>query len=263
MLNHLIGLSGLVVGSLLAATTAAEDMEMPPGNLVELNYTNFDEYTREGTWMIEFYAPWCGHCKQFAPVYEKAADELKHLAYFGKIDGAQDRGLAARFDIKAFPTLFHIKDGEVRQYTGGRTSDGLKRYLEQSWKNIKPYGGLWGPDGMINRVTGTVIHTVMQVVNTHETIAAHTGIPNIAVLFGMMLAFICILSFGKIHTSKHRPYHLFQLSWFSYSDYCVGRLSWRHLKEETAVMQSGTLFSASYVTMQLCPYSVAETFWRK
>lgn len=100
--SNILGSACLLLGSCLMMMTAAEELEMPAGNLVELNYTNFDEYTQQGTWIIEFYAPWyanfavraakglwykastndccmrrCGHCKQFAPVYEKAADQLR------------------------------------------------------------------------------------------------------------------------------------------------------------------------------------------
>lgn len=46
-----------------------------------------------------------------------------------------------------YVTSASLKDGDVRKYTGGRTRDGLQRYLEESWKKVKPYGGLWGPDG--------------------------------------------------------------------------------------------------------------------
>eukprot|EP00511_Aplanochytrium_stocchinoi_P013824 CAMPEP_0204895066 /NCGR_PEP_ID=MMETSP1349-20130617/33805_1 /ASSEMBLY_ACC=CAM_ASM_000710 /TAXON_ID=215587 /ORGANISM="Aplanochytrium stocchinoi, Strain GSBS06" /LENGTH=99 /DNA_ID=CAMNT_0052062373 /DNA_START=212 /DNA_END=512 /DNA_ORIENTATION=- len=55
-----------------------------------------------------------------APTWEKLATELKGKVNVGKVDASIYRALGARYDVKGFPTLFHISDGKVRRYSGSR-----------------------------------------------------------------------------------------------------------------------------------------------
>lgn len=52
------------------------------------------------------------------------------------MDCTIERDLASRFGIKGFPTLLHIKDGEVRKYTGSRTPDNFMSFAQGEWKSI-------------------------------------------------------------------------------------------------------------------------------
>lgn len=56
-------------------------------------------------WMVEFYAPWCGHCKNLAPEYEKAAKALNPMIKLGAIDLDQHKDFGGRYGIQGFPTL--------------------------------------------------------------------------------------------------------------------------------------------------------------
>lgn len=51
----------------------------PSSNVIDLNPQNFDQLVTKGdeVWIVEFYAPWCGHCQQLVPEYQKAANSLK------------------------------------------------------------------------------------------------------------------------------------------------------------------------------------------
>jgi protein disulfide-isomerase A6 len=75
--------------------------------VVVLTDENFDELVMKSKdiWMIEFYAPWCGHCKTLEPEYKEAATKLKGVAKLGKVDATVHKNLNNRFDIKGFPTL--------------------------------------------------------------------------------------------------------------------------------------------------------------
>ena len=64
---------------------------------------NFDRLTAKGTWLVEFYAPWCGHCKRLAPTYEKVASSLEGTVHVAKCDATVERGLAARFPVAGYP----------------------------------------------------------------------------------------------------------------------------------------------------------------
>ncbi|AYN38141.1 thioredoxin family protein [Streptomyces sp. NPDC006184] len=77
---------------------------------VELTKENFDQTMSENAFvLIDFWAPWCPPCRQFAPVYEKAAAENPDLV-FGKVDTEAQPELAAAFDIQSIPTLMIVRD---------------------------------------------------------------------------------------------------------------------------------------------------------
>ncbi|MGW2486172.1 thioredoxin [Streptomyces sp. NPDC001606] len=77
---------------------------------VELTKENFDQTVEEnGFILIDFWAEWCGPCRQFAPVYEKAAADNPDLV-FGKVDTEAQPELAAAFGIQSIPTLMIVRD---------------------------------------------------------------------------------------------------------------------------------------------------------
>lgn len=81
--------------------------------------------------MVEFYAPWCGHCKKLTPEYKKAADKLKeHGLILAKVDGTKEGELAKEHMIQGYPTLYIFRYGEkVEQYNGPKTADDIVKYM--------------------------------------------------------------------------------------------------------------------------------------
>ena len=77
---------------------------------VELTESTFEETVREGIVLVDFWAAWCGPCRQFAPVFEKASAEHTDIT-FGKIDTEAEQGLAAAAGITSIPTLMAFRDG--------------------------------------------------------------------------------------------------------------------------------------------------------
>jgi protein disulfide isomerase len=96
-----------------------------PSEVIVLTDANFDQLTSSGSWLLEFYAPWCGHCKTLAPVYEDAARKLRGQLQLAKIDATVQTALAAKYEVKGFPTLKLYREGEIRNYNGPRTVDGI------------------------------------------------------------------------------------------------------------------------------------------
>ncbi|MDQ0790740.1 thioredoxin [Streptomyces sp. B3I8] len=77
---------------------------------VELTKDNFDQTVTDNDFvLIDFWASWCGPCRQFAPVYEKAAEENPDLV-FGKVDTEAQPELAQAFGIQSIPTLMIVRD---------------------------------------------------------------------------------------------------------------------------------------------------------
>ena len=89
-------------------------------------------------WIVEFFAPWCGHCKNLAPEYEKAATNLKGLVKIAAIDCDKEQQLCGGFGIKGFPTIKVFKpSGDPQKpptpedYNGPRTAAGIANYATE------------------------------------------------------------------------------------------------------------------------------------
>lgn len=110
---------------------------------IELNSRNFDELVLKSKdlWIVEFFAPWCGHCKKLAPEWKKAANNLKGKVKLGHVDCDSEKSLMSKFNVQGFPTILVFgtdKDSPI-PYEGARTAGAIESFaLEQLEANVAP-----------------------------------------------------------------------------------------------------------------------------
>merc|ERR1712018_517565 len=122
--------------------SAVNPLETPKGNyhiidddgVTVLNRDTFAHFVQpKDLVMVEFYAPWCGHCKKLEPEYKKATEVLaKDNIPLAKVDASKESELAKEFMIQGFPTLTVFKKGvKFEDYTGERTADAIIAYMKK------------------------------------------------------------------------------------------------------------------------------------
>ncbi len=83
--------------------------------IIDLTGDNYEEATKAGVVLVDFWAPWCGPCKMQTPILEKVAAAIGDKAVIAKVNVDEAPDLAAKFGIRSIPTLVILKDGENKQ----------------------------------------------------------------------------------------------------------------------------------------------------
>jgi protein disulfide-isomerase A6 len=129
-----------LAASTLATVSFAAGAGAPPnpyGNsaVIDLIPSNFDKIAIGGKpALVEFFAPWCGHCKTLAPVYEELAQNFafaKDQVVIAKVNADSEKSLGKRFGIQGFPTIkfFDGKSEQPEDYNGGRDLESLTEFI--------------------------------------------------------------------------------------------------------------------------------------
>ncbi|KAK1295502.1 hypothetical protein QJS10_CPA16g01625 [Acorus calamus] len=123
--------------ALLFASAIADDV------VVVLTEENFEkEVGLDRGALVEFYAPWCGHCKKLAPEYEKLGSSFKKAksVLIGKVDCDEHKSLCTKHGVSGYPTIQWFPKGslEPKKYEGPRTAEALAEFVNtEGGTNVK------------------------------------------------------------------------------------------------------------------------------
>ena len=102
-------------------------------DVVELTDVNFSALVTDSNdmWLVEFFAPWCGHCKNLAPEWASAATQLKGQVKLGAVDATVHSALAQKYGVQGYPTIkvfYPGKKGKAQDYQGPREAVGIVQF---------------------------------------------------------------------------------------------------------------------------------------
>ncbi|KAK3680023.1 hypothetical protein LTR78_000400 [Recurvomyces mirabilis] len=124
-------LANLLLASLAALASAQSAVK-------DLIPSNFDDVVLNSgkPSLVEFFAPWCGHCKTLAPIYDELAANYQfaqNKVNIAKVDADSEKELGRRFGVQGFPTLkwFDGKSETPEDYRGGRDLESLSKFIEE------------------------------------------------------------------------------------------------------------------------------------
>ncbi|GBG30122.1 Protein disulfide-isomerase [Hondaea fermentalgiana] len=145
-------------------------------------------------WLLEFYAPWCGHCKRLEPIFESTATALKGDVRVGKVDGPDNLALMLRFGVSGFPSIFAIRDKKTYVFNGHRTQVMLERFALNPAEHGEAMSTLADPLGPVGRAKGAVAGVGMRVMDAHDHIQREFKLSNSLAWFVVFfLSFLAVI----------------------------------------------------------------------
>ncbi|KAH7568192.1 hypothetical protein ACOSP7_009336 [Xanthoceras sorbifolium] len=149
----LVWISFLILAISLSSTSSAQEETKfkVDGKVLELDESNFESAISSfDLILVDFYAPWCGHCKRLAPQLDEAAPVLaglKEPVVIAKVNADKYKRLANKYEIDAFPSLKIFMHGVPTEYYGPRKPELLIRYLK---KFVAPNVAMLGSDAAVS-----------------------------------------------------------------------------------------------------------------
>lgn len=128
-------MGGASSGSSTSGGKSTSEEPKGDGDVIVLDENNFEQVLADNDlWLVEFYAPWCGHCKNLAPEWTKAATNLKGQVKVAKVDATVNEHLASKYKVNSFPTIKVFLPGDKQNpddYNGPRDADGITNFAMQ------------------------------------------------------------------------------------------------------------------------------------
>ncbi|KAM4841476.1 protein disulfide-isomerase TMX3 isoform 2-T2 [Thomomys bottae] len=120
-------------GLRLCATVILFNVAFCKGFVEDLD-ESFKENRKDDIWLVDFYAPWCGHCKKLEPIWNEVGLEMKSIGSpvkVGKMDATSYSSIASEFGVRGYPTIKLLKGDLAYNYRGPRTKDDIIEFAHR------------------------------------------------------------------------------------------------------------------------------------
>lgn len=178
-----------------------------------LTSRNFGRQVADGNvWLVEIYAPWCGHCVSFEPIYKEIAAEYhgspgKYKIRIGKINGDAEQALVSRFGVSSYPSFFIVDGFSVYEFDQSRTKSSLMAFAEGGYKKKSPIPWYKSPCGPLGLAQGMILWAGYTMADIFYWLQNKFGFSTVfagMVMFGTLFigTFITLVTMAIIFTPK-------------------------------------------------------------
>ncbi|XP_056642197.1 thioredoxin-related transmembrane protein 1-like [Diorhabda sublineata] len=181
--------------------------------VIELDEDNWNEILN-GEWLVEFYAPWCPACKALEQKWREFAQLGPGLGIkIGAIDVTTSPGLSGRFMVTALPTIFHVINGQFRQYKGSRDINAFTSFIEdKKWEVVEPVSSWKSPNSIQMGIVSSFFKLSQLLRQIHNKLTEEYGLPSVGsylifaiatIILGALLGLILVCAIDLIFPPKH------------------------------------------------------------
>jgi len=162
--------------------------------IIDVTVKNINDVLLKQPLLLEFFAPWCVHCKHFEQPFTTLANNLaKDNVTVGRVDVSLNPALSSLFEVKSIPVFYLCRTNKMWKYDNYRelNSEGLTNFVLQDYSNAPPIS-LWNsPIGLVGSIKRYLIQLGDQALDFIPNLSKKYGISNVFGIFLIMMS-VCI-----------------------------------------------------------------------